>query len=474
MSQFTFNIKPKETVDLDPLYSPMILNNIVFENQVRKSLNPVEINIAIERSRGMIHREKCYIFNDTYHEQDANFIYVERLIKTLLWVKGGFRIYLAGDEVIGRQVQDAYSINGLREFDREFMSRVYEKPFEVIITTKENMPVENEVSKPIGRHLDGCRIGFDAGGSDRKVSAVINGEPVYSEEVVWHPKTNSNPDYHYEGILDSISRAASKLPQVDAIGISSAGIFIDNRVAVASLFRKVPKQLFDEKIKDIYIQIQKDFNGVPIEVINDGDVTALAGAMSLNSNNVLGIAMGTSEAVGYVDELGNITGWLNELSFAPVDYNKQSLLDEWSMDYGVGSTYFSQDAVIKLAKQAKIKLDDQIAPAEKLKAVQELVEADDERAKKIFSTIGIYLGYTLPYYARFYQIERVLILGRVTSKKGGDIILSKAKEILKTEFSELYHRMVITLPDEKSRRVGQSVAAASLPKLEKEGLYEIK
>jgi predicted NBD/HSP70 family sugar kinase len=265
--------------------------------------------------------------------------------------------------------------------------------------------------------------------------------------------------------MDSLKRAASKLDRVDAIGVSSAGIFIDNRVAVASLFRKVPEDLFDQKVRDLYLNIQKVFNNVPIEVINDGDVTALAGSMSLDDNQVLGIAMGTSQAAGYVNAKGNITGWLNELSFVPVDHNPQAPIDEWSGDYGVGVNYFSQDAVIRLAKQANIHLDEGLSPAEKLKIVQRLAEEKNDMALEIFKTIGVYLGYSIPYYARFYDISHILILGRVTSGIGGVLILENAQKVLNESFAELAEKIHVTLPDEKSRRVGQSIAAASLPKI---------
>ena len=462
---FKFNHKPYKHLRLDPDYVPMILGNIAYEKAVEKSEKPVDISIAILRAENQVARVNCRVFNDTYKENEANFLYVERLIKTLLWLKGGYHIFIAGNDTISKRIKEAYTAIGLRQFDRELMSTVFEQRFQVTVCTNEEVPLENEVSKPIGRHLNGNRIGFDAGGSDRKVSVVINGESVYSEETLWHPKINSDPSYHYDGIMDSIQRAASYLPSVDAIGVSSAGIFINNRVAVASLFRQVPSDLFDSKVRDMYLNIQKEFNGVPIEVVNDGDVTALAGAMSLDSNNVLGIAMGTSEAAGYVDGKGNITGWLNELAFVPVDYNNDSMLDEWSGDYGTGVTYFSQDSVIKLCKPAGIELDETLSPAEKLKVVQKLVENNNEDATEIFKTIGVYLGYSLAYYARFYDLKHVLILGRVTSGTGGQLILEEANNILREEFTSLYNSIKVTLPDEKSRRVGQSIAAASLPKL---------
>lgn len=98
----------------------------------------------------------------------------------------------------------------------------------------------------MGGHINGCRIGFDAGGSDRKVSAVIDGRTVYSEEVVWHPKTSEDPQYQYEGIVSAFKTAASKMPRVDGIGVSSAGVFVGNAPMVSSIFIKVPRSCRDE------------------------------------------------------------------------------------------------------------------------------------------------------------------------------------------------------------------------------------
>ena len=382
--------------------------------------------------------------------------------KSILWVVGGFKIYLGGHDGIVKKMQEVFSLNGTRKFDVDFMSRVYDKPFEVIACSLQDVPSSVEASLPAGGHLEGCRIGFDAGGSDRKVSAVVNGEVIHSEEVVWFPKVNEDPDYHYAGILDSFRRAAAKMPRVDAIGVSSAGIYIDNEVRVASLFIKVPQDLFDEKVRNMYIRAAKEIGDVPLTVANDGDVTALAGALSLKDGRVLGIAMGTSEAVGYVNKDGNLNGWLSELAFVPVDYNKGAMVDEWSGDYGCGVKYFSQDSVIKLAGFAGIELDENASPAEKLKVVQELMKEHDPRAKEIYENIGVYLGYSIAYYAEFYDIKYLLLLGRVTSGEGGDIIIAKANEVLKSEFPE-YKDITIMMPDEWTRRVGQSIAAASLP-----------
>ena len=257
------------------------------------------------------------------------------------------------------------------------------------------------------------------------------------------------------------------MPTVDAIGVSSAGVYIDNKIMVASLFLKVDKAIHGDYVKNMYInvakQMSKDYGKeIPLEVANDGDVTALAGAIDLNDNGVLGIAMGTSEAVGYINTSGGINGWLSELAFAPVDFNQDAMVDEWSGDVGVGCKYFSQDAVIKLAEAGGHKFADGLTPAQKLKEIQALMEKDDALAKQIFEDIGVYLAHTIPFYAKFYQIKHMLLLGRVMGGKGGDIILSTCKDVLYKEYPE-FSGLDIGLPDENSRRVGQSIAAASLP-----------
>ncbi len=419
------------------------------------------IAIAVERDGGRVSVKKTFIYG-TAEMQEADYRYVERYVKFLLWSVGGFRVTVCGCSPIAQRLQKAYSAQGERSFDHTFFFQLYERQLEIVDAALEDCPAENETAQAIGGYMDGCRIGFDAGGSDRKVSAVIDGECVYSEEVVWFPKLQADPDYHFGHIVEAFKTAASKMPRVDAIGVSSAGTFIGNAPMVASLFIKVPRSNWD-KVKTIYDRAAREIGDVPIVVANDGDVSALAGAMGLGVGNIMGMAMGTSEAVGYVDKDRNVLGWINELAFAPVDLCQGAMQDEWSQDYGVGCKYFSQDAVIKLAPRAGIELEESLSPAEKLKVVQGLMEADDPRAQAIFQTIGAYLAYTVVLYSQFYDIEHLMMLGRVMSGKGGDTILAVCNEILADEFPELYQKCRVMLPDEKTRRVGQSVAAASLP-----------
>lgn len=420
------------------------------------------LSVCVERNDGYNYIYKLEIFASD-DKREENYEIAERIIKAILWVVGGYKIYIGGDKFVYEKIKADYTLTGKRAFDVDFMQTVYEKPFEVVYAEGKDFPEEKNCQMKIGGHLDGCRIGFDAGGSDRKVSAVVDGKVVYSEEVVWFPKINSDWHYHYNGIMAAMKTAASKMPRVDAIGVSSAGVYINNKIMVASLFLKVPKEDYKEHVQPMYINIAKEL-GAPLEVANDGDVTALAGAIDLKDDSVLGIAMGTSEAVGYINDKGLLNGWLSEVAFVPVDFSKEAMVDEWSGDYGCGVKYFSQDGVIKLAESAGYKFPEGASPAEKLKVVQKLMENGDPMAKSVYEDIGIYLGYAIPFYSEFYKIKHLLILGRVTSGEGGAIIIDKAKEVLKAEFPE-YADINITMPDESNKRVGQSIAAASLPEI---------
>jgi len=457
-------IKPGVALSLDDNFRPAVLWNHSFQINVRKSGRGVPLTIALERGDNLAQVFKTQIFSTEHKLVSLNYFYVERLVKTLLWIYGGHKITINGPAEIGGYIKKIYSPKNIRAFDANFMSNIYEKPFTVIICHNKELLVTKEKSIPWGGHIDGCRIGFDLGASDRKVSAVIDGKVVFSEEVVWNPSHQANPNYHYHEITSMLHHAAAHMPRVDAIGGSSAGIYINNRVMSASIFRGISPDLFEKRVKHIFLDIQKEW-GVPLEIINDGEITALAGSMSLETNSVLGIAMGSSEAGGYINKDGNITGWLNELAFAPIDFNTEATVDEWSGDRGCGVKYFSQVAVIRLAKKAGIVFNEKQTPAEKLKFVQMLMSKEDDRAKKVFETIGCYLGYGIAYYADFYDIKHILILGRVTSGEGGHIILQKAEQVLKEEFPELFKNISLHLPDESIRRVGQSIAAASLPTL---------
>lgn len=455
-------VKPYMAPPLDDGFIPAALANRAFEEAVEGVSVP--LIIALQTNDGKLSRFETSVFPEDHPDKAKNLYYVERLFKFLLWQRGGRTIYIAGPPTIGEYLQRCYAPGGGRSFDYHFMGeQVYEGRFDIVQCEPSDVPPVNDAGKELGWHWEGCRIGFDLGASDRKVSAVIDGRVVFSEEVTWEPRSQPDPEYHYREIMAAINTAASKMPRVDAIGGSSAGIFVDNRPMVASLFRGVPVDHFDE-VHNLFLRIRQELN-VPLEVINDGDVTALAGSLALDDTGILGIAMGSSQAAGYIDLNGRILGWLNELAFAPVDYNPSAPVDEWSGDAGCGGQYFSQQCIFRLAPGVGIQIPAGIPDTEKLKYVQDKLQAGHEGALKIWQSMGIYLGYALAHYDRFYSLKHALILGRCTSGLGGTVILEEARNVLSAEFPEIARHLKLQIPDERDRRFGQSVAAASLPKI---------
>ena len=401
---------------------------------------------------------------ESHPQAAANFPFVERLVKFLLWARGGWRIHVQGPESLATRLAGHYRDTPTGQFDTHLVGeRMFDHTLEVVHTRA--VPAERSQTRPLGRHLEGCRIGFDLGGSDRKVAAVVDGQVVFSDETVWDPYYQPDPQYHVDGIMDSLKKAAAHLPRVDAIGGSAAGVYVNNHPKVGSLFRGVPVDVFNARVKNLFLDIRKAWGGVPFEVVNDGEVTALAGSMSLGQNAILGIALGTSTAAGYVTPDGNITTWLNELAFVPIDYNPTAPTDEWSGDYGVGAQYFSQQCVGRLMPAAGIDTPPDMPLPERLKVVQRLMLEGDYRAKKIYETIGTYLGYGVAHFAAFYDIRHVLVLGRVTSGPGGDDIISGARAVLDLEFPDLARQIAFHVPGEQDKRHGQAIAAASLPAL---------
>ena len=450
---------------LDPDFAPAVLWNRSYAAKVAKTPGSKPLAISLERGDSTVSVHRTTVLPHTAENSALNLRYVERLLKFLLWQRGGYRVLIAGGPDIAKEIHAIYSPGGQRAFDHDFMGRkVYGRPMVVEACEWEDLPESRELSIPLGRNLDGCRIGFDLGGSDRKCAALLDGKVVFSEEVRWDPYFQSDPQYHYDGIRETLRRAAEHLPRVDAIGGSSAGVYVSNEVRVASLFRGVSDGDFEKRVRRIFFDLQNEWGGIPFEVVNDGEVTALAGSMSMNDSAVLGISLGTSLAAGYVDPDGHIRPWLNELAFAPVDYRENAPADEWSGDGGCGVQYFSQQGVARLVPLAGIALPAEMLFAEQLVEVQKLMAAGDPRARAIYETIGTCFGYAVAHYADFYEIRNLLILGRVTSGEGGEVILENASAVLRDEFPELAIRL--RTPDEKDKRHGQAVAAASLPKLQ--------
>ena len=458
---------PRVAPPLDPDFRPLGLAWAALADDARSSGTAVPVAVAVEQPDGAsAWRHEAMGYPSGHPGEAASFRGVERLCKFLLWSRGGSRLYVDGPDRLVALLQRHYGEVPAGRFDAAFMGpQLFLRPFEVVATTQADFPADREAASSLGGHLDGCRIGFDLGASDRKAAAVIDGKVVFSEEIIWNPASQSDPQWHFDQIMDSLRRAADHLPRVDAIGGSSAGAYVDNEVRAASLFRSVPPDLFDARVRGLFKEIRHAWSDIPLVVVNDGEVTALAGSMLAQGGAMLGIALGSSQAAGYVDRAGRLTSRIDELAFAPIDAAPEAPVDEWSGDRGCGVQYLSQQATARLMGPAGIAVDASAPLPERLVRLQELMAAGDRRADLVYRTVGTYLGYALLVYRDHYDLERLLLLGRVMTGGGGDVIIAAAREVLAVEAPAFAERLVVQAVDERLKRHGQAVAAASLPRI---------
>lgn len=461
------NITPQCKPQLDPEFVPAALWNREYLKLAAEASDSRAVRIGVDRPEGTTWIYETTLLPESAEASADTFKYCERTVKFLLWAWGGCSVRITNAPDVVAHLQGVYTADGKRAFDYNFMGK---KCFDTSFTIENVDDADlNEVLPPatggIGS-LQGNRLGFDLGGSDRKCAAMIDGEVVFSEEVKWSPYFESDPAYHRAGIEDSLKRAAAHLPSVDAIGGSAAGIYIYNEPRVGSLYRGVSPEDFQKSIRNLFHDLKHEWNDIPFEMANDGDVTAMAGAMAINDSAVLGVSMGTSLAAGYINTSGSVTGWINELAFVPVDYREGVATDEWSGDDGCGVQYFSQQGVGRLLPLSGIEVSEGLGLPEQLEVVQAKMAQGDERAAAIYRTIGTYFGYTIAHLAEFYEFRHLLFLGRVSSGQGGEMIMQEARRVLDLEFPELSKTIAFQTPDEKMKRHGQAIAAATLPKID--------
>jgi len=446
------NIKNKPVFDED--FYPL---KKFFDEYLKGAKKPVVI--ALYRNQGYVSVYNTFIYG-TADKEELDSYYIQRLVKLLLYTKGGYKVVICGDNRVTSYVKRIFSKTGKRAFDNELMERVYDNYFEIVYIPANSAPSENESSSAVNIDKNGNRIGMEINQEFISAVALCNGGLVFSGKEKWEPQANSKPEYHCKFIADMIQKAASKLEKVDCIGVSSAGIHIDNKTMISSLYSLVSDRDFEKKIKNIYIDIASDLE-TRLRVENDGDVTALAGAQIIDSGNVLGIILGASEGSGYVDKNRNITGWLNELAFAPVACSDSAVFDSWSGDYGCGGQYLSDSAVARLAYKAGFSFEKSLNDTQKREQLQKALQENDQKAIKVFSDIGIYLGHIIPLYAQIYEISHIMLLGEIMASKSGEIIIESAKKVLCEEYPECCN-IVLHLPEETVIKEGLSFAAASL------------
>lgn len=459
MELYGIEVELKNIPPLEPDFVPIMLWTKEYLAEARDAF---AVAITGENGRRAVTRTR--IRNDGKH-QEADRFYVRHLVKSLLWLYGGYRVTIIGAKTMYDYLNEIFSREGAGHFEIEFMEKVYGQSFHM-----ENLiaiPRENATPRFMPKHLNGYRIGLETSNSNRHVVAIANGRVVYNEEVLWHPSEESDPDYHYRGIMDSIHSAARRLPRIDGIGIASAGVHFDGEVRDGTLFRSISPEDFDQKIRTVFTRVATAMNCNNLHILNEGDVSALSCAMSLDFDGILSLSMGSTQATGYIDNDGNVSNWLNELAYIPIDINPDAVQEVDSGDRGCGVDYFSRGGLLRLARLAGIYLRPDQNEAEQVRSIQVKAELEETKAVQVFQSLGVALGHTLGYYHSMYQFQCVLLLGRIMAGAGGDLVFNAAQKVLAEEYPIVASQIIISLPEENNQRVSHAVAAATLPEIQR-------
>lgn len=474
--------RPAVPAPLDPNFSPVVLGKRQYMQAVADCVD--ELHWALPRSDGCA-RYAMKVFPEGHEDVEASIYLAGVLIQEMIWQRSASQLLLAGPPAICEAIAKMYSEGGAYEFEAMSMPNVCgtpETPFQVNIVGVGDLPENRDTPQVCGKDANGCRLAFDLGKSDIKVVSVKDNEVLYSKETEWDV-TNPDPEYHYQAITAAMQLGKDALPQVDAIGGSATGtVSGDNEATWCDIFPNVPPDVYKEKVVNIFQRIAKDLAGdVPLKVINDGEVTALAAVQKIKAGNVMGISMGSSEGGGYANADGNLLGWINELCYMRLDLNPLAPRDPWSKGAhtGLSHMYLGQRGATKLAAKAGIEGKEELMyphpdmctirhenHAQCLKLIQKAMAdpASEPQCRKLYETVGVYLGYGLAQYCEFYKIDHVMILGRVSKGAGGDLMLSVAKQVLETEFPE-YANITFHTADDHFKAVGQCIAAAALPEI---------
>eukprot|EP00929_Paragymnodinium_shiwhaense_P034586 TRINITY_DN1879_c0_g2_i10.p1 TRINITY_DN1879_c0_g2~~TRINITY_DN1879_c0_g2_i10.p1 ORF type:complete len:491 (-),score=163.38 TRINITY_DN1879_c0_g2_i10:132-1604(-) len=474
--------RPKVPAPLDPNFSPVVLAKKNYMTYVSGSPHTVEF--ALPRVDGCS-RGKLPVFAESHPDVEASVYLAGVIIQELLWQRSASGLMLAGPAKIVEAIKKDFSAGGMYEFEVMSMPNVCgtpDKAFEVKIVEAAELPAAKDSPQTCGKKANGSRLAFDLGKSDIKTVAVKDDEVLYSKETEWDV-TNPDPQYHFDAIVAALKLAKEKLEKVDAIGGSATGtVGANNEATWCDIFPNVPPDVYKAKVVDIFQRIAKELAGdVPLKVINDGEVTALAAVQKIKAGNVMGISMGSSEGGGYANADGNLLGWINELCYIRLDLNPEAPTDPWTKGAhrGVSHMYLGQRGATKLAAKAGVEVPDNLVfphadmctirhenHAQCLKMIQKAMTdpAQEPEVRKLYETVGVYLGYGLAQYCEFYKIDHVMILGRVSKGKGGDIMLDTARKVLTTEFPEL-PAIKFHTADDHFKAVGQCIAAAALPTL---------
>jgi hypothetical protein len=271
-------VKATIPAPLDPDFAPLILGKKKYLEATKDCADKLEW--AMPRADGCA-RYCLPVFPEKSRDAVASIYLAGVLIQEMMWQRSASELLLCGPARICKALAKDFAKGGRYEFEALSMPKVCGtplKPFEVKIVEKaDDLPAAKDTPQVCGKDANGCRLAFDLGKSDIKTVAVKDNEVLYSKETEWDV-TAKDPQYHFDAIVAALKLAAEKLPKIEAIGGSATGtVSGDNEATWCDIFPNVPPKVYKEKVVDIFQRIAKEIAGdVPLKVINDGEVTALA------------------------------------------------------------------------------------------------------------------------------------------------------------------------------------------------------
>lgn len=443
---------------LDPDFIPAAVFLNDYQDFVLKSPHKSILQIDIYRKNVLLHTACIPICIEW--ERSHHFFVCERVFKTCLWMVGGDAFFVDGCPGLSDFLANKYSLTGDRKFDADLIGqKSLHRSFEFLQKKLIYSPSKPHLQK---FYVDGQRIGLDLGGSDIKFVAIKDGVILHAEEISWNPYPQTDPQWHLQKILAALQKAAQFLSKVDSIGISMPGILIDEVIQISALFQGLTYEDFLQYIQQLRSFLQFYWPHVPIHMCNDGDAAALFGSYEYQSKRLLALSLGTSVAGGFVSSNLQILGWFNELAFIPIDFSPHAVQEPWSADRGCAASYLSQQGVFRLAMRENL-ISPYCENTQKLEWIQEQFLNENPKAITVFETLGIYLGYTIAYLAKWYQMDSILLLGRVCSKQSGQFLTDVAQKVLHKEFSHISETLQWKIPKKESqKRMSQAIAAAYL------------
>lgn len=375
--------------------------------------------------------------------------YVRTYVHNRLWAAGARRVVVDCGPDLFAALKSCFDPGGQYYHQAEMMSRVYRGPFEIVRGPVVDRSDEGSGVPAQGDPKRGRHIGVDLGGSDVKVVAMRDGELLHHEKMDWRPRGMMRGRQVLDVVEDMVGRAlsAARLGRIDGIGLSTAGIVVGNRVVVSGIFSGLAAEEFDGWVAPMGAKLSRAFGGAPTQVAHDGDMTPLWAYVHMGIKRVLGLSLGTGLGAGFVDEHGQVSGMLCEVGKTILDMDAEAPEHIYNKTRGAALHYCSQNAVFRLAEGAGIALDHVDMLAEKLRRVQALVDSGDRSATAVFEAVGRDLAVAVAEFHDYFHMAHVVLVGRVTAGRGGEILLASADAALKRDFPEVADEVRLHVPD---------------------------